>query len=221
MSCEALGAPEHETRAIVRSPHCSGISQGGFVMLNPICAPPPRYLCTKEATRFLSLSARTLEKHRTYRTGPLCRKIGGRVVYAIAICRLGLTPDSKPRRLIHAADRRQRGVAKRQLTASRTWTQVEIELRKRPSSIVLLVRRMCKSMRARGPHELATVCASVGGARFAYRFAPSASVVCRNLTCRVRQGPSSSCAAMALRRQIRCDRRLRRPRKSNALFFLL
>lgn len=37
-------------------------------MLNPICAPPPRYLCTKEAARFLSLSARTLEKHRTYGT---------------------------------------------------------------------------------------------------------------------------------------------------------
>jgi len=29
------------------------------------------------------LSARTLEKHRTYGTGPLYRKIGGRVVYAI------------------------------------------------------------------------------------------------------------------------------------------
>ena len=53
-------------------------------MLNPICAPPPRYLCIKEAARFLSLSARTLEKHRTYGTGPLYRKIGGRVVYAIA-----------------------------------------------------------------------------------------------------------------------------------------
>jgi hypothetical protein len=53
-------------------------------MLNTICAPPPRYLCTKEAARFLSLSARTLEKHRTYGTGPLYRKIGGHVVYAIA-----------------------------------------------------------------------------------------------------------------------------------------
>jgi hypothetical protein len=53
-------------------------------MLNPICSPPPRYLCTKEAARLLSLSARTLEKHRTYGTGPLYRKIGGRVVYAIA-----------------------------------------------------------------------------------------------------------------------------------------
>ena len=44
---------------------------------------PPRYLRTPEAARFLSLSARTLEKHRTYGTGPAYRKLGGRVVYAI------------------------------------------------------------------------------------------------------------------------------------------
>ena len=31
---------------------------------------PPRYLRTSEAARFLSLSPRTLEKHRTYGTGP-------------------------------------------------------------------------------------------------------------------------------------------------------
>lgn len=45
---------------------------------------PPRYLRTPEAARFLGLSGRTLEKHRTYGTGPSYRKIGGRVVYAIA-----------------------------------------------------------------------------------------------------------------------------------------
>jgi hypothetical protein len=45
---------------------------------------PPRYLRTAEAARYLSLSPRTLEKHRTYGTGPAYRKIGGRVVYAIA-----------------------------------------------------------------------------------------------------------------------------------------
>ncbi len=44
---------------------------------------PPRYLRTKEAAEFLSLSARTLEKHRTYGTGPDYRKLGGRVVYAV------------------------------------------------------------------------------------------------------------------------------------------
>lgn len=48
-----------------------------------LSAVPPRFLRTKEAAVFLSLSARTLEKHRTYGTGPAYRKLGGRVVYAI------------------------------------------------------------------------------------------------------------------------------------------
>ena len=45
---------------------------------------PPRYLLTKEAGAFLGLSPRTLEKHRVYGTGPIYRKLGGRVVYAVA-----------------------------------------------------------------------------------------------------------------------------------------
>ncbi|NTJ63193.1 helix-turn-helix domain-containing protein [Agrobacterium rhizogenes] len=49
---------------------------------NP-AALPPRFLRTKEAAEFLSLSARTLEKHRTYGTGPAYRKLGGRVVYSV------------------------------------------------------------------------------------------------------------------------------------------
>ena len=44
---------------------------------------PPRYLRTPEAARFLGLSDRTLEKHRTYGTGPGYRKLGGRVVYSL------------------------------------------------------------------------------------------------------------------------------------------
>ena len=44
---------------------------------------PTRYLRTDEAALFLSLSPRTLEKHRTYGTGPLYRKLGKRVVYSI------------------------------------------------------------------------------------------------------------------------------------------
>jgi len=44
---------------------------------------PLRFLRTKEAATFLSLSARTLEKHRTYGTGPSYRKLGGRVVYSV------------------------------------------------------------------------------------------------------------------------------------------
>ena len=44
---------------------------------------PPRLLRTKEAARFLGLSIRTLEKHRTYGTGPTYRKVGGRVLYTV------------------------------------------------------------------------------------------------------------------------------------------
>jgi predicted DNA-binding transcriptional regulator AlpA len=44
--------------------------------------PLNRYLRTPEAARLLGLSPRTLEKHRTYGTGPTYRKLGGRIVYA-------------------------------------------------------------------------------------------------------------------------------------------
>jgi hypothetical protein len=44
---------------------------------------PARFLSTKEAARFLCLSARTLEKHRVYGTGPQYFKLGGRVAYKI------------------------------------------------------------------------------------------------------------------------------------------
>jgi predicted DNA-binding transcriptional regulator AlpA len=56
---------------------------GGSIMPDPMAGMPPRYLRTPEAARFLGLSGRTLEKHRTYGTGPRYRKIGGRVVYAL------------------------------------------------------------------------------------------------------------------------------------------
>lgn len=53
-------------------------------MTHQVPAPvPPRYLRTPEAARFLGLSGRTLEKHRTYGTGPVYSKIGGRVVYRV------------------------------------------------------------------------------------------------------------------------------------------
>jgi predicted DNA-binding transcriptional regulator AlpA len=52
-------------------------------MGEPLAGLPPRYLRTPEAARFLGLSGRTLEKHRTYGTGPAYRKLGGRVVYAL------------------------------------------------------------------------------------------------------------------------------------------
>jgi predicted DNA-binding transcriptional regulator AlpA len=44
---------------------------------------PPRYLKTPEAARLLGLSGRTLERHRTYGTGPRYSKLGGRVIYRL------------------------------------------------------------------------------------------------------------------------------------------
>ena len=44
---------------------------------------PTRYLRTPEASRFVGLSIRTLEKHRIYGTGPRYSKLGGRVVYRV------------------------------------------------------------------------------------------------------------------------------------------
>ncbi len=52
-------------------------------MNDTTAALPPRFLRTPEAACFLGLSGRTLEKHRTYGTGPTYKKIGGRVVYAL------------------------------------------------------------------------------------------------------------------------------------------
>ena len=42
---------------------------------------PSNFLRTVEATEILNLSARTLEKHRVYGTGPKYFKLGGRVMY--------------------------------------------------------------------------------------------------------------------------------------------
>jgi predicted DNA-binding transcriptional regulator AlpA len=42
-----------------------------------------RYLRTSEAAHFVGLSIRTLEKHRTYGTGPRYSKLGGRVLYKL------------------------------------------------------------------------------------------------------------------------------------------
>ncbi|MEW6597638.1 MAG: helix-turn-helix domain-containing protein [Pseudomonadota bacterium] len=44
----------------------------------------PSYVKTPDAALHLGLSARTLEKHRCFGTGPVFRKLGGRIVYAIA-----------------------------------------------------------------------------------------------------------------------------------------
>jgi predicted DNA-binding transcriptional regulator AlpA len=52
-------------------------------MTTPEARPAKRYLRTPDAALILGLSARTLEKHRCYGTGPVFHKLGGRVVYAL------------------------------------------------------------------------------------------------------------------------------------------
>jgi hypothetical protein len=44
---------------------------------------PLPFLRTQEAARFIGVSCRTLEKHRTYGTGPQYSKVGGRIIYAV------------------------------------------------------------------------------------------------------------------------------------------
>jgi predicted DNA-binding transcriptional regulator AlpA len=71
---------------------------------------PPRFLRTPEAADFLGLSSRTLEKHRTYGTGPAYRKLGGRVVYALDDLRAwadrgAVTSTSDPRGSVLPAKR--------------------------------------------------------------------------------------------------------------------
>ena len=71
---------------------------------------PPRYLRTKEAAEFRSLSARTRDKHRTFGTGPAYRKLGGRVVYSVEdleswAARGAVTSTSDPRGSVLPAKR--------------------------------------------------------------------------------------------------------------------
>jgi hypothetical protein len=49
---------------------CGERIHGDPIMPDPLAGLPPRFLRTPEAARFLGLSGRTLEKHRTYGTGP-------------------------------------------------------------------------------------------------------------------------------------------------------
>ena len=64
-------------------------------MPDPLAGLTSRYLRTPEAARFLSLSGRTLEKHRTYGTGPRYSKVGGRVVYRIDDLQAWVTRGAK------------------------------------------------------------------------------------------------------------------------------
>ena len=76
----------------------------------------PRYVKTPDAAVILGLSARTLEKHRCFGTGPVFHKLGGRVIYAVddlhAWVRLGArrsTADTGTG-IIYPAKRRPDGI---------------------------------------------------------------------------------------------------------------
>jgi predicted DNA-binding transcriptional regulator AlpA len=72
---------------------------------------PPRYLRTPDASRFVGLSIRTLEKHRIYGTGPRYSKLGGRVVYRVDELQAWsrVVPAPIPRTPLPASCRRPRG----------------------------------------------------------------------------------------------------------------
>jgi hypothetical protein len=54
---------------------------------------PNRFMVTSEAAAFLSMSPRTLEKHRVSGTGPIYRKLGGEWYMQWQISRRGLILD--------------------------------------------------------------------------------------------------------------------------------
>jgi len=64
----------------------------------PINDPPPRYLRTPDAARFVGLSIRTLEKHRIYGTARAIRNLAAGSSTAWTISRRGLTRP--PRHLL-------------------------------------------------------------------------------------------------------------------------
>src|SRR3546814_12232933 len=82
-----------------RSPSMFGAANrthGGPIMSANPTGLPPRFLRTPEAARFLGLSGHTLEKHRTYGTGPAYRKLGGRVVSAVEALHSLADPGAQP-----------------------------------------------------------------------------------------------------------------------------
>ena len=95
-------------------------------MLNPICAPPPRDLCTKEAAPFLSLE-RWKNVELTAGVHSI-EKLEAAWCMQLRICRLGLTLDPRRRPPIHVLDRRQHRVVNRQPNVNRAQTQVVLEL---------------------------------------------------------------------------------------------
>ncbi|MEA3388470.1 MAG: helix-turn-helix domain-containing protein [Pseudomonadota bacterium] len=88
-------------------------------MQHAFAAVTPRFLKTPDAAVHLGLSARTLEKHRCFGTGPAFRKLGGRIVYAIedldAWAELGLRRSTSDpgKGVVHPAKRLPTDVVRR------------------------------------------------------------------------------------------------------------
>lgn len=88
-------------------------------MQHAVAAVTPRFLKTPDAAVHLGLSARTLEKHRCFGTGPAFRKLGGRIVYAIedldAWAELGLRRSTSDpgKGVVHPAKRLPTDVVRR------------------------------------------------------------------------------------------------------------
>src|SRR5260370_35412744 len=84
-----------------------------ILMPDPMAGLPPRLLRTPDAARFLGISNRTLEKHRTYGTGPVYRKMAGRVGYAVEDLQAGAAIGARKRTTDQTT---QRGCPARQWT---------------------------------------------------------------------------------------------------------
>ena len=117
-------------------------------MPDPLAGLPPRFLRTPEAARFLGLSGRTLEKHRTYGTGPKYRKIGGRVVYALddlkAWADLGAKTSTSDPGAGTVFPAKRGATGPRQRTAASPLSGWPM------SSVETLVATRCQDQRARG-----------------------------------------------------------------------
>ena len=161
-------------------------------MPDPLAGLPPRYLRTPEAARFLGLSGRTLEKHRTYGTGPKYRKIGGRVVYALYDLQdwAELAPRTRP--LIPGGDCRP---APNLAAAAATRAFGVVPARRNQSPAVLVSAQQISPKSERnssscfmhaqapgapgcaGPHGLSFLFPSQIAAHQTYRFSKAGSVV--------------------------------------------
>ena len=109
-----------------------------------------RFLRTPDAAVHLGLSARTLEKHRCFGTGPVYRKLGGRIVYSLtdldAWAEQGLRRSTSDpgKGVVHPAKR---------LDGYPAWAW-PLCLRSRCSAVRLLMRRTLPNQQRRAPSTL-------------------------------------------------------------------